>query len=80
MITNGPYRLLRHPSYAGLLLIVMAVGLLIGNWWSLLCLTVAMAGALVFRIGIEERALMHRVDDSYGIYAATRKRLVPFIW
>jgi protein-S-isoprenylcysteine O-methyltransferase Ste14 len=46
---------LRHPSYAGLLLIVMAVGLLIGNWWSLLYLTVAMTGALVFRIGVEER-------------------------
>ena len=32
VIADGPYRLIRHPSYAGLLLIIMAVGLFIGNW------------------------------------------------
>lgn len=80
VITDGPYRVLRHPSYAGLLLIVLSAGLLIGNWWSLLCLTVVTTGALVFRIRVEERALMQRVDDGYGSYAATHKRLVPFIW
>ena len=80
VITNGPYRVLRHPSYAGLLLIIIAAGLLMGNWWSLLCLTVAVVGGLVFRIGVEERAMRQRLDDSYSTYAATHKRLVPFIW
>jgi protein-S-isoprenylcysteine O-methyltransferase Ste14 len=80
VIADGPYRLIRHPSYAGLLLIIMAVGLFIGNWWSLVCLTVAVAGGLVFRIRVEERALMHNLGDGYRDYAATHKRLVPFIW
>ena len=41
VIADGPYQLIRHPSYAGLLLVIMAVGLFIGNWLSLVCLTVA---------------------------------------
>ncbi len=80
VIADGPYRLIRHPGYAGLLLVIMAVGLFIGNWLSLVCLTVATAGALVFRIRVEERALMQNLGDSYRDYAATHKRLVPFIW
>jgi protein-S-isoprenylcysteine O-methyltransferase Ste14 len=80
VIADGPYKLIRHPSYAGLLLAVMAVGLFIGNWLSLVCLTVAIAGALVFRIRVEERALMQNLGDSYRDYATTHKRLVPGIW
>ena len=80
VIIDGPYRVIRHPSYAGLLLIFIAVGLFIGNWLSLVCLTAAIAGGLVFRIRVEERALMEDLGESYRDYAATHKRLVPFIW
>jgi protein-S-isoprenylcysteine O-methyltransferase Ste14 len=80
VISGGPYRLLRHPSYAGVLLIITAVGLFIGNWWSLACLVAATTGALVFRIQVEERALTQNLGDSYRSYAATHKRLVPFVW
>ena len=80
VITDGPYRLIRHPGYAALLLIIMAVGLFTGNWCFLVCLTVAIAGSLVFRIRVEERALLHDLGSGYGEYAATHKRLVPFIW
>ena len=80
VITDGPYQLVRHPSYAGLLLIVMALGLLIGNWLSFVCLTVVTTGGLVLRIRVEERALLQHIGDSYRDYAMTHKRLVPFIW
>lgn len=80
VITAGPYRAIRHPSYAGLLLVILAVGLLIGNWWSLLCLTAATTGGLVFRIRVEERALTQTIGADYRTYAATHKRLVPFVW
>ena len=80
VITGGPYRVIRHPSYAGLLLAVTGVGLLIGNWLSVISLTVAMACGLVFRIRVEERALLVNLGDDYRDYAATHKRLVPFIW
>ena len=80
VIADGPYRLIRHPGYAGLLLVVTAVGLLIGNWLSLVSLAVATAGALVFRIHVEEEALMRNLGDDYRVYAAAHKRLIPFIW
>jgi protein-S-isoprenylcysteine O-methyltransferase Ste14 len=80
VISDGPYRVIRHPGYAGLLLIIVGVGLLIGNWWSFAWLTVGVAGAFVFRIRVEERALRHDLGDGYRDYAATHKRLVPFIW
>jgi protein-S-isoprenylcysteine O-methyltransferase Ste14 len=80
VITSGPYRVIRHPSYAGLLVIVMGVGLFIGNWLSLASLTAAVACALVLRIRVEERALLQSLGDSYRAYAATHKRLVPLIW
>jgi protein-S-isoprenylcysteine O-methyltransferase Ste14 len=80
VITNGPYRIIRHPSYAGVLLVVMAVGLFIENWLSFAALTVAVAGGLVYRIRVEERALTENLGDGYRDYAAMHKRLVPFIW
>jgi protein-S-isoprenylcysteine O-methyltransferase Ste14 len=80
VITEGPYRVIRHPSYAGLLLAMIGVGLFIGNWWSLVCLTVTFFGALVFRIRVEETALLRDLGDDYRAYAATHKRLVPFVW
>ncbi len=80
VITEGPYRLIRHPSYAGLLLVIVAAGLFMGNWWSLVCLTVVTAGGLVFRIGVEDRTLLQNLGANYGSYAATHKRLVPFVW
>jgi protein-S-isoprenylcysteine O-methyltransferase Ste14 len=80
VITDGPYGVIRHPSYAGLILIVVALGLFIGNWLSLASLVVAITGGLVFRIRVEERALLQNLGDGYRTYAATHKRLVPLIW
>jgi protein-S-isoprenylcysteine O-methyltransferase Ste14 len=80
VIADGPYRLIRHPGYAGLLLIVAALGLFIGNWLSFICLTVTTTGALVYRIRVEEQALIQHLGDPYRAYAARHKRLVPFIW
>ncbi len=80
VITEGPYRVIRHPSYAGILLAVVGLGLFIGNWLSLIGLTVAVACGLVFRIRVEEQALENELGDDYRHYAASHKRLVPFVW
>lgn len=80
VVTSGPYRFVRHPAYSALLLALAAVGLLIGNWLSLVVLVGAVAGALVYRISVEERALARDLGPAYREYAATHKRLVPFLW
>ena len=80
VITAGPYRVIRHPSYAGILLAVVGLGLLIGNWLSLVVLTAGSVCGVVLRIGVEERALLQDLGDGYRDYAATHQRLVPFVW
>jgi protein-S-isoprenylcysteine O-methyltransferase Ste14 len=80
VITAGPYRVIRHPSYAGVVLVAIGIGLFIGNWLSLACLTTAVFVGVVYRIRVEERALLRDLGDGYRDYAATHRRLVPFIW
>jgi protein-S-isoprenylcysteine O-methyltransferase Ste14 len=80
VITGGPYRFVRHPSYAAVLLMVMGVGLFLGSWWSFAWLTASVLCGLLFRIRVEERALLLQLGDRYDTYATGHKRLVPFLW
>lgn len=80
VITTGPYRVVRHPSYVGLLLVVVGTGMAVANWLSIVSLAVIMAAALVYRIIVEDRALLRDLGQNYRDYAATHKRLIPFVW
>ena len=80
VISAGPYRVVRHPGSAGLIITVVGVGLSIGNWASLVLQTSAITAGLVYRIRVEERALSRDLGGRYESYAASRKRLVPFVW
>jgi len=80
VIATGPYRVVRHPSYTGLLAVQLGIGLLLANWLALLIVAVASTAAMVYRIGVEERALEAALGDRYREFAATRKRLVPYVW
>ena len=81
VITSGPYGVLRHPSYAGILLAVTGLGFFIGNWLSVVALNGCLAAGLVYRIRVEEQALVHDLGDRYRDYAAaTPTRLIPFVW
>ncbi|NNJ62645.1 MAG: isoprenylcysteine carboxylmethyltransferase family protein [Dactylosporangium sp.] len=80
VVDSGPYRVLRHPSYTGLLLAFAGAGLMLGNWVS----TVGAVGptliALLYRLRIEERALTTTLGDRYREFAASRARLIPYVW
>ncbi|HXW47488.1 MAG TPA: isoprenylcysteine carboxylmethyltransferase family protein [Streptosporangiaceae bacterium] len=80
VVNAGPYRLLRHPSYAGILLICIGVGLAGANWASLAVLVLLPLALLLYRIHIEERALLTTLGERYRDYALGRKRLVPLVW
>ena len=80
VITGGPYRVIRHPGYAGLIIVMIGIGFTIDNWGSLVLLTSAITIGLVYRITVEERALFRDLGVPYQCYAASRKRLVPFVW
>jgi protein-S-isoprenylcysteine O-methyltransferase Ste14 len=80
VVKRGPYRFLRHPSYTGLLLAFAGVGLMLGNWISAVGAVGLMLIAIVYRIRVEERALVATLGDRYREFAASRARLVPYVW
>jgi protein-S-isoprenylcysteine O-methyltransferase Ste14 len=80
VIATGPYRVLRHPSYAAVILAGIGAGLASANWADLAVVTLLIAAPLLWRIHIEESALMTTLGDRYRVYAAQHKRLVPLVW
>lgn len=80
VVDRGPYRVLRHPSYAGALLVVVGFGIGAGTWVSLaLCLLVPVV-AFTRRILVEERVLGAAMGAPYRNYARRTRRLVPGLW
>jgi protein-S-isoprenylcysteine O-methyltransferase Ste14 len=80
VLTAGPYRLLRHPGNAGMLLICAGLGLASANGAGLAAMTLLPLAVIVGRIRAEERLLLASVGEPYRRYARDHKRLVPLIW
>ncbi len=80
VVTAGPYRWVRHPSYSGLLLIFLGIGLIISNWLGLLILMAAMSIGLAYRIKVEEQALRQTLGSAYEAYALRTKRIIPLVF
>jgi protein-S-isoprenylcysteine O-methyltransferase Ste14 len=80
VVSTGPYRWVRHPSYTGLLLIVAGFGLAVGNWLALGVCAVLPLPALLRRIHIEEAELTDVLGDRYRAYQEQTKRLIPGVW
>jgi len=77
---TGPYRLVRHPSYLGLLLVFLAIGIHSRNWISFGIVIVPTTAALLYRIAIEEAALNEAFGEDYAAYSKTTKRLIPGLY
>ena len=80
VVSSGPYRWIRHPSYAGLLLLVAGFGAALGNWLSLAACVVVPLPAIVWRIHVEEAELNRVLGAAYRTYQADRARLIPRLW
>ncbi len=77
IVQTGPYRLVRHPAYTGMLIAHTGFVLVFLTSFSLTALAL-LAAAIVNRILVEERTLL-RVRG-YAAYARGRKRLIPAVW
>lgn len=79
VVSDGPYRWVRHPGYAGGVLGHLALPLLLGSAWALIPGTIT-AGLIVLRTGLEDRTLRAELPG-YAEYARrTRYRLFPGLW
>ncbi|WP_093800967.1 isoprenylcysteine carboxylmethyltransferase family protein [Streptomyces sp. Wb2n-11] len=76
--TSGPYRLLRHPAYSGMILAHVGLVAYFLNPLSVALLLLAFVPAVVWRISVEEKVMS--AVAGYRDFMAGRKRLVPFLW
>jgi protein-S-isoprenylcysteine O-methyltransferase len=79
VIDTGPYRFVRHPSYSGLLLMWLGIGMGTGNVLALLFIMLPGIG-LLYRIKIEESVLAESLGSRYREYMKKTKRLIPFVY
>lgn len=80
VVTTGPYRWVRHPSYTGMLIISLGFGIAFASWLALVLCVVLPPMALLRRIKIEESELMRVLGEPYRAYSIRTKRLIPGIW
>src|SRR5438477_11918818 len=80
LIDSGPYRFIRHPTYTGALLAFLGLGFCLGNWLSILFLSLPILGAFLWRVRIDVRALLGALGEQYRPYMRRTKRLIPFIY
>jgi protein-S-isoprenylcysteine O-methyltransferase Ste14 len=76
---KGPYRVIRHPGYAGAILAFLGTPLLLGSWWAAIPSLIGSAG-YVLRTALEDRTL-HEELNGYASYSEkVHHRLLPGVW
>ncbi|EPR43628.1 phospholipid methyltransferase [Desulfovibrio sp. X2] len=79
LVTTGPYALVRHPIYSGLLLALAGTALALGEFRGLLAVAIAAAGFL-HKIRLEEVFMREVFGDAYAAYAERVPALLPFVF
>jgi protein-S-isoprenylcysteine O-methyltransferase Ste14 len=77
---SGLYGLVRHPSYLGLELILLACALHARTWACFAVVLIPPTLALLYRIQVEETALRLAFGDEYEDYSRSTKRLIPGVY
>jgi protein-S-isoprenylcysteine O-methyltransferase Ste14 len=77
---DGIYKLVRHPSYLGLYLILLGFSICMNSVFSLLVVAIPMFFVLFYRIVVEEKALIGAFGEKYLAYRARTSRMIPWIF
>jgi protein-S-isoprenylcysteine O-methyltransferase Ste14 len=80
VVSDGPYRVVRHPGYVGDILMWAGAAFATLNWVAFAGLTLAAVIAYRYRIQVEEAMLRETLGESYRAYAARTWRLLPFVY
>jgi protein-S-isoprenylcysteine O-methyltransferase Ste14 len=79
VVTTGPYKIVRHPGYAGAVLGALATPLMLCSWWTLVPAG-AVAVLFAVRTELEDRTLCKELEGYEAYSQRTRYRLLPGIW
>ncbi|NIG56352.1 isoprenylcysteine carboxylmethyltransferase family protein [Chitinophaga sp. Cy-1792] len=77
---DGMYRLVRHPSYSASLLSFIGFGISTNSWYSFFAVVIPVFFVFIYRIRIEERALLKQFGQEYADYMQHTKRFIPYIF
>jgi protein-S-isoprenylcysteine O-methyltransferase Ste14 len=80
LVERGPFRMVRHPSYTGVLLAFVGYALSLRNSAALLVILIPVVAVFIHRINVEEEALSCALGSRYTDYIKRTKRLVPFVY
>ena len=80
LIQQGPYRLVRHPSYLGAFLAFIGSALVLNSWVGVLIAIVSMLIAYYYRIHAEEKALLKAFGKQYIHYQRKTNKMIPLVW
>ncbi len=80
VVENGPYKLVRHPSYTGLILTLIGIGLALQSWAAVIIMILGFSLTFGYRIHIEEKLLISKLNGDYIQYMHKTKRLIPYIF
>jgi len=79
VISTGPYAIVRHPMYLGLLLMFLLTPLALGSYWALILASLFIP-TIIFRIRKEEEVLLRDLPGYTNYCVKTQYRLIPLIW
>jgi protein-S-isoprenylcysteine O-methyltransferase len=79
LVQSGPYAVVRHPIYTGLVLAMLGTALTIGTLPAYLGVAAGLAGILL-RVAIEERLMAVEFAEAHAAYRLRTKKLIPFVW
>jgi protein-S-isoprenylcysteine O-methyltransferase Ste14 len=80
LVKSGPYRWVRHPGYAGFVLMALGMALGYSSWIGLAAVPLLLIPGLAYRMRAEEGLLIERFGEAYRTYARTTPRLIPWVW
>jgi protein-S-isoprenylcysteine O-methyltransferase Ste14 len=78
LVTNGPYRFVRHPIYSGIIFATLGTALAVSLYW--LVALVLIGGYFIFSAVTEERDMAERFPEAYPEYKRSSKMLIPFVF
>ncbi len=79
VVRDGLYHAIRHPAYSGTLLTMLGVGLATANWASLAALLTCVLIGHLYRVRVEEKALVQAIGQPYVDYMRHTKRFIPWV-
>src|SRR5215813_7935518 len=80
VVQSGIYGFVRHPSYTGLLVAFLGLGVFFANWLSIVGLLIPIVIEVVYRVAMEERALFASLGPEYVSYCDRTERFIPGLW